>query len=293
VAGIGLASVFDVLHVVDTGFARPVAAGHPWTALLPSATLHVAFAVAVGTLPRSTPPVPGVDSPEANPSPVEIRHVVFIAPNPNPTGGGGGGGGNRQQGPIRHAESVGSDAITLRVGKPISTTGLVTTVATPPQLVLDALPLASGNFEQFGLSVGGVSFGTSTGPGSGGGVGTGIGTGIGPGRGPGIGPGEGGGIGGGVYRPGGSVMPPRVLTEVKPTYTSEALLEKIQGTVVVELVVRATGHPSDIRIVQSLDPGGLDEQATVAVSQWRFEPGRLAGKPVDVLVTVMLDFWIR
>jgi hypothetical protein len=25
----------------------------------------------------------------------------------------------------------------------------------------------------------------------------------------------------------------------------------------------------------------------------RFEPSRLTGKPVDVLVTVMLDFWIR
>jgi hypothetical protein len=33
--------------------------------------------------------------------------------------------------------------------------------------------------------------------------------------------------------------------------------------------------------------------AIKAASQWRFEPGRLAGSPVDVLVTVMLDFWIR
>jgi outer membrane biosynthesis protein TonB len=45
--------------------------------------------------------------------------------------------------------------------------------------------------------------------------------------------------------------------------------------------------------VHSLDPYGLDEQATLAVSQWRFEPGRLAGTPVDVLVTVEMDFWIH
>jgi hypothetical protein len=45
--------------------------------------------------------------------------------------------------------------------------------------------------------------------------------------------------------------------------------------------------------VRSLDPGGLDDQAIIAASQWRFEPGRLSGKPVAVLVTVMLDFWIR
>jgi protein TonB len=96
-----------------------------------------------------------------------------------------------------------------------------------------------------------------------------------------------------VYRPGGSVTAPRVITQVKPTFTADALIRKIQGTVVLELVVRANGLPSDIRIVRSLDPGGLDEQAVVAASQWRFEPGRLAGTPVDVVVTIMLDFWIR
>ncbi len=30
-----------------------------------------------------------------------------------------------------------------------------------------------------------------------------------------------------------------------------------------------------------------------AASQWRFEPGRLAGMPVDVLVTLIIDFTIR
>ena len=159
-------------------------------------------------------------------------------------------------------------------------------------MVLDAKPLASGRVDQVGLPVGGVSMGTSTGPGSGGGVGEGAGTGIGPGRGPGVGPGSGGGIGGGVYRPGGAVSAPRVITEVAPTYTNEALLEKIQGTVVLELVVRANGRPSDIRVIRSLDPG-LDKQAIVAAGQWRFEPGCLAGKPVDVGVTVMFGFWIR
>jgi TonB family protein len=111
-----------------------------------------------------------------------------------------------------------------------------------------------------------------------GGVGEGVGTGIGAGRGPGIGPGTGGGIGGGVYRPGGAVAPPRVLVEVKPTYTSDALLKKIQGSIVLELVVRRDGTPADIRVIRSLDPGGLDEQAVVAARQWRFEPGRLGAR---------------
>ena len=222
----------------------------------------------------------------------EIRQFVFVPRDPNPSGGGGGGG-NRQAGPIRHAQGVGSDSITLRVLKPTSTAGTTADTTVLPEVLLDAKPLASGNVDEIGLPVGGVSYGTSTGPGSGGGVGEGVGTGIGPGHGPGIGPGSGGGTGGGVYRLGGSVTAPRVITEVKPTYTNDALTQKIQGTVVLELVVRSNGRPSDIRIVRSLDPGGLDEQAIIAAGQWRFEPGRLSGKPVDVVVTVMLDFRIR
>jgi TonB family protein len=242
--------------------------------------------------PLSTPPTTNTAHSVAA-LPEEIRHIVFIARDPRPAGGGGGGGGNRQAGPIRHAEAVGSDAITLRVAKPISTAGRVADVTALPGVLLDAKPLASGSEDHVGLPVGGVSFGTSTGPGSGGGVGEGDGTGIGSGRGPGIGPGSGGGIGGGVYRAGGAVTAPRVITDVKPTYTNDALFHKIQGTVVLELVVKANGRPADIRVVRSLDPGGLDEQAIVAAAQWRFEPGRLAGRPVDVLVTVMIDFWIR
>jgi protein TonB len=100
-------------------------------------------------------------------------------------------------------------------------------------------------------------------------------------------------MGGGVYRAGGAVTPPRALVQVKPTYTSEALSQRIQGSVVLELTVTSEGLPSDIHIVRSLDPAGLDQQAVEAAKRWRFEPGRLGGKPVDVRVTLLLDFSIR
>ena len=116
---------------------------------------------------------------------------------------------------------------------------------------------------------------------------------MGSGRGPGFGPGSGGGTGGGIYRPGGAVSAPRLIKEVKPEYTSEALLNRIQGTVVLEVVVTSDGCASQIRIVRSLDSGGLDEEAVAAVAQWRFEPGRLGAAPVDVLVTIVVDFSIR
>ena len=84
-----------------------------------------------------------------------------------------------------------------------------------------------------------------------------------------------------------------MIKEVKPQYTSEALLKRIQGTVVLEAIVTADGCASPIRIVRSLDRGGLDEEALAAVAQWRFEPGRLGATPVDVLVRIELDFVIR
>ena len=96
-----------------------------------------------------------------------------------------------------------------------------------------------------------------------------------------------------MYRLGGAVTSPRLLAQVRPRYTEDALLRKVQGTVQLELVVTKDGRPAEIRVMRSLDPGGLDERAVDAVNQWRFEPGRFAGRPVDVLVTVYLDFRIQ
>lgn len=221
--------------------------------------------------------------------------LVFLESKaPSPSSGGGGGGGNGQTLPVRHASGIGADAFTLSAtpGMPI-VDSLDTARDTTPGVVLDALPLASGTFDQLGLPLGGVSFGSSTGPGTGGGVGTGSGTGIGSGRGPGVGPGSGGGIGGGVYRPGGGVGAPRVIYEVRPTYTEDALRRHVQGTVTLQAIVRRDGCATDITVLRSLDAGGLDERAIAAVSQWRFDPGRLAGAPVDVVAIVLVDFWIR
>ena len=91
--------------------------------------------------------------------------------------------------------------------------------------------------------------------GRGGSSGTGQGTGIGSGDGAGLGPGQGGGVGGGAYRPGNGVSPPRLLREVKPQYTAEAMRAKIQGTVWLEVVVQPDGTVGDVRITKSLDPG--------------------------------------
>ena len=71
------------------------------------------------------------------------------------------------------------------------------------------------------------------------------------------------------------------------------MTRKIQGAVLLEAIVTAEGCATQIRIVRSLDAGGLDQEAVAAVAQWRFEPGRLGAAPVDVLVMIDVGFWIR
>jgi TonB family protein len=119
--------------------------------------------------------------------------------------------------------------------------------------------------------------------------GSGRGTGVGPGDGNGYGPGSGGGIGGGVYRIGGDVSAPQIITKVEPEYSEEARKAKYQGVVMLSIVVDANGIPRDIKVVRPLGLG-LDEKAIEAVQRWRFRPAMKGGKPVAVTANVEVNF---
>ena len=100
---------------------------------------------------------------------------------------------------------------------------------------------------------------------------------------------------GDVYEPGvGGVSDPKLIREVKPGFTADAMRATIQGVVVMEVVVLADGtvDPSRIRITRSLDRDH-DQHAVIAVSQWRFRPSERLGKPVASRVTVELAFTLR
>ena len=83
---------------------------------------------------------------------------------------------------------------------------------------------------------------------------------------------------------------PTVIHEQKPYYTEEAMEARIQGSVMMKCVVQTTGICSDIRIVTSLDPTGLDQQAMAALRQWRFSPGTRFGEPVPVQVDIQMTY---
>jgi TonB family protein len=92
-----------------------------------------------------------------------------------------------------------------------------------------------------------------------------------------------------VYRVGVGVRPPRALNAPNPEYTDAAKKAKIEGTVLLRLIINAQGLPEHVRVEKSLDPG-LDQSAVEAIERWTFAPATKDGKPVPVLINVKLNF---
>lgn len=228
---------------------------------------------------------------------VPVDRIVWIA-EPGP-GGGGGGGGNLRREPPRTAELPGRDRITVPVEKRPDPTPppKVEEPEEPPPLEamnLPAMNMAAGQQTLPGAIQSANVAAESQGSGSGGGAGTGSGTGVGSGTGSGLGEGRGGGTGGGAYRPGAGITLPRVLREVKPQYTADAMRAKVQGSVWLECIVMPDGSVGEVRVTKSLDPiFGLDQEAIKAARQWRFSPGIREGQPVPVIITIELTFTLR
>ena len=87
---------------------------------------------------------------------------------------------------------------------------------------------------------------------------------------------------------------PRLVSEVTPQYTREAMSELIEGEVWLEAVVLPDGTVGNIQVTRSLDMKfGLDVAAVMAAKQWRFEPGTRDGEPVAVKVPIALDFNLK
>jgi TonB family protein len=93
----------------------------------------------------------------------------------------------------------------------------------------------------------------------------------------------------GVVRVGKGVTPPSVIYKVDPSYTEEARTAKIQGSVVLNVVVGADGSAQQVSVLRSLDPG-LDQKAVETVSTWKFRPGMKDGQPVAVQAQIEVSF---
>lgn len=205
----------------------------------------------------------------------QIVHLVYTA-DPGP---GGGGGGSPAPAPPKPIEVPKVKAPTP---VPVTPPPPVPPPPEPPPEILAPVMTNTANLVQ-STGATSVSLAAYGGGGSGGGLG--------PGRGVGVGPGDTAGTGGGPYRPGNGIENPKVLKDVKPNYTAEAMRLKIQGRVTLEAVVRKDGTVGDVKVLKSLDrSSGLDAAAVAAAKGWLFKPATKDGKPVDIYVILELDF---
>jgi periplasmic protein TonB len=93
----------------------------------------------------------------------------------------------------------------------------------------------------------------------------------------------------GAMRVGGDVHAPKVVHRVEPAYSDEARRNRVSGIVILEVLIDATGHVTEVLPLKPL-PYGLTEAAVDAVKQWTFEPATLAGKPVPVIFDLTVNF---
>lgn len=95
-----------------------------------------------------------------------------------------------------------------------------------------------------------------------------------------------------VYKASDGVVLPVPLKRVEPEYPASAQQVRMQGTVVVTMVVLPDGTPDDVRATKPLDRL-LDELAVRAAREWRFRPGTKDGQPVAVEVSIEMGFALR
>jgi TonB family protein len=77
-----------------------------------------------------------------------------------------------------------------------------------------------------------------------------------------------------------------------PEYSDRAARKKIQGTVLLSLIVTAEGTVRDPQVTRPLDKD-LDKNAVECVKKWKFEPATKEGKPVATHVAVEVSFHVQ
>ena len=88
---------------------------------------------------------------------------------------------------------------------------------------------------------------------------------------------------------GGEVEAPIKVKVRAPPYTERARLARDQGVVIIQTIINRFGEVDEPRILKPL-VFDLDLQALEAVCAWRFEPAKLAGRPVDVYYNLTINF---
>jgi protein TonB len=79
---------------------------------------------------------------------------------------------------------------------------------------------------------------------------------------------------------------------IPPEYPELARRARLGGVVILEATIDRDGQVKDVNILRGLGLG-LDEAAVKAVEQWMYTPTFYNGRPVEVLLTVTVQFQLQ
>jgi TonB family protein len=93
-----------------------------------------------------------------------------------------------------------------------------------------------------------------------------------------------------VYQIGGPVTDPVPMQKPMPGFTSEARAQKVEGSVLLEVVIGKDGIARSAKVLRGIG-FGLDESAVETVTKrWLFKPATLNGQPVSVQAKIEVTF---
>lgn len=87
---------------------------------------------------------------------------------------------------------------------------------------------------------------------------------------------------------GGDIKPPLKTKNVPPVYPPVAKQARIEGSVIIEVTIGTDGKVKDTKVVRSVKI--LEDAAVTAMRGWEFKPTIVNGQPVQVIMTVPINF---
>jgi TonB family protein len=89
--------------------------------------------------------------------------------------------------------------------------------------------------------------------------------------------------------PAADLSQPAATRKVDPAYPLQLMRQNVTGTVILYAIIHADGTVGGVRVLRGVDDR-LDQFASEAIAQWKFQPATKNGAPVDVEATFQIPF---
>ena len=90
---------------------------------------------------------------------------------------------------------------------------------------------------------------------------------------------------------GGQLEAPKLIYSPAPLYPTIARVQNVQGVVVIDALVDATGKVTEMKVLSGPTP--LRQAAMDAISKWKYQPARLNGQPIAMHTNLNISFTSR